>query len=114
MKLPDFELLFSLVSEIETLSREVGLLKIEIDFDRANVIKKVSNEEVYFKGGKPLAMNYIEATYAYSGIYDDLIPKRRQLAEKESKLKKCELSLQILKMQVDVYRTESANSRGIS
>lgn len=119
MKLPDFDQLFELAGTIGSLTREVGLLEIEIEFDESRTVKTVSTSEEYFvsdaKGSKkPAAMNYIQSVYAYGGVDGSLIEKRKTLAVKRGELKKSELTLRILQMQVDVYRTESANNRGIS
>jgi hypothetical protein len=111
MDLPNFEKLFELAETIANLTREVGLLDIEIKFDETKIVKTVSTDEKYVKNGKAPATNYIEATYKYAGYDGELIPKRRELAIKESELKKNELAFQVLKMQIDVYRTESANAR---
>lgn len=114
MQLPKFEAMFDLVDEIERLSREVGLLDIEIKFEETKIMKRASTDESLRVSGKPLATNYIEATYKYSGFEGELIPKRRELVTKQATLRKKELAFQLLKMQVDVYRTESANNRMIT
>lgn len=112
MELPNFELLFSLADAIGELSREKGLLTIEIEYDKVKTIRSVTEDDSKRKeNGKPLAMNFIEANFGYSGLNDELIPKRMRLVELESELKKKELTLKLLQMQVEVYRTESANNR---
>jgi hypothetical protein len=115
--LPDFEMLFTLADDIGRLTKEVGLLKVELEFEESRIVKTVSTDMGYFvedaKGNKkPPAMNFVEAAYFPSGLNDELLAKRQELATKEGELKHKEMTLQLMKIQVDVYRTESANARG--
>jgi hypothetical protein len=111
VKPPDFEEMMELIDIIGKLTHEKLLLEAKISFMRSEILKKVTTDESFFKGDKPPAFNFAETTYLVTGINDELIAPRVELADVTAKLEHAKLRFDVLKMQLDIYRTEAANAR---
>src|SRR5512135_2525857 len=110
-KLPDFDEMFELVEMIKALSTKRAKLKSEIEATEAKTVRIVSNDPKYYMGGKPPSITYINVTWKYTGLNDELVDKRRELAEVEAALDGCKLLLDYDKAMIEVWRTISANER---
>ena len=115
VNVPDFDEMTSLAEKIGELIHAKMLLDVEIKFEEAKIVKTCTTDAQYFQGEgdkkKPPAMNFIESTYLYTGLNNELIPKRIELANTIAELEKAKLTWEIFKQQFEMYRTESANNR---
>jgi hypothetical protein len=114
VKIPDFDDMLKVAQTIRSLTAKKLLLDTEIKFNEAAIVKVVNTDSKYFINGKPPSMSFIESTYTYTGLSDELIPMRKELASIIAELEEAKLRFDIYRMQVDMYRTEAANQRATS
>jgi hypothetical protein len=113
-KLPEFDILFDIVNNAAELSAKKIFLENEIKQKEAETVLKVTTEEAYFIGGKPPSMSFVENTYKFLGINNEILPLRNQLAELVSALEKLRGTLDIYKEMLGTWQTLSANERRTS
>jgi hypothetical protein len=111
INIPDYDDQLKLATEIRNLLYKKMMLDIEIKAEESNVTRTMTTEEKYYSNGKVPSMNYIENTFQYTGFTGELLAKRQELAEVISSLEEARTKFEIYKMQLDLYRTESANQR---
>lgn len=109
--IPDFEEFMKLTDEIGELSFKKMKLEKDIKAKEADVVKVVTSDQKYFSGGKPLSMSFIDSTYKYTGLDNELLQEREALADITAQLEKRKLQLAIYKDMLEVWRTLSANER---
>jgi len=110
-KLPDFDDMMNVSSEIGDLLLDKLKLETSIKSAEADTILKVSTEEKYFVGGKPPSMSFAENTYKVTGLAGELIPMREKLAEITANLEKKKIQYDVYKNMLDMWRTLAANER---
>jgi hypothetical protein len=111
INLPDFEDMYKLSDEIYELSVRRAVLENKIKFEEAMVVKTVTTDPIYFKDGKAPSMAFIESTYKFTGLDNKIFPLREELGDVKAQLDQKQIVLDIYRMQVDVFRTLSANER---
>lgn len=109
--IPDFEDMLRIAENIKNKLKERILLDNQIKQREAEITREITTNPLYFQNNKPPSMAYIETTFIFTGIRGELIPLRNQLADIISDLEGSKLVFEIMKMQVDIYRTNSANQR---
>lgn len=109
--IPDFDTLMKVAENIRDLLFEKMELDTEIKLGEAEVFKQSATNEEYFVNGKPPSVSYIENTYKFTGLKNELVPVRKKYSEVTAQLEHAKLTWEIFKFQLDLYRTESANSR---
>jgi hypothetical protein len=112
-KLPNVDMIEALIDEINTSALKEARLTVELKIEEADTVRKLLTDPTYFKDGKPMAMNAIEATYKYSGIDNSLVEKRKELAELSALLESKKNLLKFYYVAIDIWRTDSANARQI-
>lgn len=115
-KLPDFDDLVSLAQEIGRIKTELMKHKSRLDELKAQITHTVTINSAYFVSGKVPSMSHIEALYNVIG-YDEesrlkLFSLKESIACEEGLLREKELTFQVYRDMIDVWRTESANKRG--
>jgi len=103
--LPDVDQLQELVEEIYKVSREIAKLKLEIKVREAEIVRNSYSDE------KKISMSYIQNSLVVTGINNELVPLRARLAELETKCDYYKHKYEMLKMIIDIWRTQSANER---
>lgn len=111
IELPDFDDMFGIVQTIKALGMEKAVLDSSIKEEEAKVIKHVTITEAFFQNGKPPSMSFVEKTYAYTGLNNELVDKRRRLAEITYEIESYRNLLDFYKIKIEVWRTLSANER---
>jgi len=104
-RVPEWEVIDTLVDKIGDATREDYLLAAEYDFTKAKKIRE------------QLATREKTSATAILAMIDDdeeLNGLRIKIAHKKSELKRANLQFEVAKMQIDLYRTESANARNTS
>jgi hypothetical protein len=109
--LPDFEQMMEVATRISELAKRKLLLDLALKKSEADIALKVMYDETYFQKGKPPSMSFVESTYMVLGLNGELLDVRREYCETVAELERVRMAYDIMKMKVDVYRTESANSR---
>lgn len=113
VNLPDMEQLYSIVEDIAQLTMKRNVLEVELKSEESRIVIEATTNQERFVGGKPPSMAFIDSTWKYGGFNNELLPSRKALAEVEASLDRAKLLFEFYKMLVDVYRTESANSRKV-
>lgn len=116
VKLPDFDDMISITTEIGTLKRSIALDKTRLERLQAYITEMATKDETYFVSDKPPSMAFIKANYHVLGLTTDqgkeLETLGMRLAENEGRLRELELLFDVYRAMIDVWRTESANMRG--
>lgn len=110
-KIPDFDEFIKVTNEIGELLFKKLKLEKDIRAREAWVVKEVTTNPQYRLENKVPAMSYIESTYKYSGINNELLDMREQLADLTAMLEKRKLLLSVYKDMLEIFRTVSANQR---
>lgn len=109
--IPDYDMFMGISAEISELSYRKLKLEAQIKSKEAENFRIVSTDEKYFQGGKPPSATYIENAYKYTGIDNELVPLRLELAEVTSRLEEKRLQFDVYKTMVDIWRTLSSSER---
>ena len=113
-QIPDFEEFIKLADQIRELSFQKLLLEKEIKEKEANVYRTAVVDSRFFVGGKSPAVSYVKSAYEHSGLEGEILPLREQYAKVSSDLEHARITMDVYKSMLDVYRTVSANERGVS
>lgn len=111
ISLPDFDEMANLIDEINRVSIEKSKLELELKIDERNINETVSKDEKYFINGKPPSQTYIDNTWKFTGINNELIGKRNRLSDLTNQLDYVRMKYEFLKMIGDLWRTQEANRR---
>jgi hypothetical protein len=111
VELPDFDDMFDLVNSMKALAVRKAQLETELAEDEAKIVRLVMNGQEYFVGGKAPSMSYVNVTWKITGLHDELLSKRKELAECDAVLESCKRLLDYYKTKIEVWRTVSANER---
>jgi hypothetical protein len=106
----DFDDMYKAADEISSLTFSVEQLEIEIQVAESELTRIVTTNPEYYVNGKKPAQNYIATVY-FGGLDGSLLNTRRDLARKKADLIKAKTRFDVMKLQLDVWRTESANER---
>jgi len=116
VKLPDFDDMIKITSEIGGLKRTIAVDKAKLNRLQAFITEMASTDSAYFVSDKPPSMAFIKANYHVLGLTKDqgeeLEGLHSGLAENEGRLRELELLFDVYRAMIDVWRTESANLRG--
>jgi hypothetical protein len=110
-KLPDYEDMMRMAEELAKASARKLSLENRIRKMEADVVLRVNKDIAFFQNGKPLSMSFIEATYKYTGIENEIIPLREQLASEIYNIESTKGKLDAYKTLFEIWRTLSANER---
>ncbi len=109
--LPDFDDIYQVSTTIRDLVLKRDTLEIEIKKLESEVYKRTATDTNYFVAGKPPSASFVKATYEFTGLEGEILPLRQEYALTCANLEQSRILLESMKMQVDLYRTESANRR---
>jgi hypothetical protein len=111
VNVPDFDDMLAVAKNIRDLTVEKLTLDVELKFKEKQVVMQCQVNDKYFQNGKPPSMAFAEKAYVYTGFEDELLPLRLKMATTIADLDYYELRFKIMQMQVELFRTESANNR---
>ena len=111
MELPDFEDMKDIIDEILEFSLRKAELEIAIKVAEANVFKVTFNDERFLQNGKSPSVAFVENTYKFTGIDEEIIELRVELGEILARLDYKKNELDLMKTLVEVWRSEQANQR---
>lgn len=109
--LPDFEDLMTLSEEIRTNSIKKAQLETRLRTREIEVIREVTTNPKYFKDGKQPSMAFIDSTFKYAGLENELIAPRQELAETTAEIDNLKMKMDVYRLMLDIWRTSSANER---
>ncbi len=112
--LPDFDDLMQLAGKISEISFKRIQLENEIKKGEADVFKRVFSDPSLWRDGKTPTISFIESTYKFTGVQNELLPLRNSLALITAELEKLRLQMEVYKQMLEVWRTQSANERASS
>ena len=117
LKLPDFDEMLDMASDIGGLARDMGIVKSQLNSELAAITRIVMQDEQYWVGvegkKKPPAMNYIQTTYHVEGYSKE--SKRRidefvnNIAGMEGELEYLKKKFQIYSYMIDVWKADQYN-----
>jgi len=114
-EIPDLDTMMNLADIISEGKVEFALSQAELESLLARITREVTADRAYWVGNKPPTGIFIKATYHVLGRSDEEGEKIRNLkqrcAEIDAKIKNAEYKFRTLKAMIDIWRTESANSR---
>lgn len=112
METPNIQEGYEIVNEIAEISRKLAEVKLKIYAAKSAIVTKVLSEQKYWINGKPPSMSLIEKTYLLTGIDGvDLISIYREKENLQTQLDYLKAKLEIFKLEVEIWRTQSANER---
>jgi hypothetical protein len=114
IELPDFEDLSASIDKIGQLAKEKETLELDIALGEARVYKTCMSDSTYFSGGKQPSVAYIKAAYETTGLEDELTPLRRRLIEVETSLEVTRRAYDLMRIRIDVWRSQQATERVLS
>lgn len=110
-KLPDYSDLMELTDEIAKVSAKKLSLDNKIKAMESEVVLKVTKDQSFFQNGKPPSMSFIDVTYRFTGINNEIIPLRDELADCVCRLDSLKIKMDVYKQLFEIWRTLSANER---
>lgn len=103
--LPAFEDFMKLAEEIKMISiRKMKLENRIKDLESENFRKIMSSME-YFVGGKPVPVSHYENAYKFSGIDNNLLAVRDELADTVAELEMKRNQFEVYKQMHDLFKT---------
>ena len=108
---PDFEEMMGVAEEILSCSKTKLLLELDIELREAESIKLIMKSPEYHIKGKTPSMDYIKRCLLVPGLNNELKDLRKNLIDITVRLDRAKLKYDIMKDMLNLYRTESANSR---
>ena len=119
-KLPDFDEMLEISDKVGELTTSIELLKVSLDDLLGKITFTVTNDMTYWnvdsKGNKkPLAMNYILATYHRKG-YDEESRKalenlRYEIATQTGELGRLKMVFSVYREMINVWKADQYNKR---
>lgn len=110
-ELPDFEDLLKLQDFLKDLNIEKLTLESVIKTREAEIVKICMTDEKYFVGGKPPSVSFVESTYKYTGLNDELLPNRVKLGTVNAEIESIKGKIYVYNTFFEIWRTLSANER---
>lgn len=111
MDIPDFSQLLEKANEIQALSRRKNLLSYQLDRKEAKIVLEAVFSSQRTVNGKSPSMDFIKTTWMKTGFNDELLPLREEFAIISADLEKSKTDLDLMRLQIDIWRTESATNR---
>ncbi len=111
VELPDFEEFYKLANKIKDNELELENLKLNIEKLEKDIIVRAMGDEQFYLNGKAPSMDFIRNTYKVTGFAGELIPLREKIIELDTEDGYMKRRYEILKLVVEVWRTQSSNAR---
>jgi len=109
--LPDFDEIYVLVERQRDVAIEIGEVKEKIRTEEATAVSLLTTDSKYFINNKPPSVALMERRWLATGIDGNLGKLRVQLDKKLAELEYLRNRLEIVKYQIDIWRTQQADKR---
>jgi hypothetical protein len=103
-RIPDFDDLLKLTEAVSEIMVRKLMLEKDIKTCEARTVTTVMTDSNYWKDGKVPAMNLIDATWKYTGINDEILPLRTQLAFAIGELEKAKSAWELYREMLDIFQ----------
>ena len=114
INLPDFDDIAGIIDKIGEVSARKEQIELEISVKVAEIFRKCSTDSMMFVNGKAPAVSYIENTFKTTGFNGELIPLRQELAMSIARLEVYKRQYELMKLRIDVWRSQQATERSLS
>jgi hypothetical protein len=111
VELPDFEEFYEVANKIKNNELELENLKLNVEKLEKDIIIRAMGDETYYLNGKAPSMDFLRNTYKVTGFAGELVPLREKIIELDTEDGYLKRRYEILKLIVEVWRTESSNAR---
>jgi hypothetical protein len=113
IRVPDYDEMIEITTKISELMHERDKIKNQIEFNEGLILRVANLDTKYYINGKPPATNFVEKAYFNSKIDGvvDFPALRESLASVSSELERYKMIFDIMKQQINLFQTESANKR---
>jgi hypothetical protein len=111
VELPDFEDMQKIIAEIRDLQLRELRFEIVLKRKEAEVYIETSKNPKYFINDKPPSATFVKSTYEFTGLSNELLKIRAELAKVQAELDYKRNLFYLMKDMIDVWRTVSANER---
>lgn len=109
---PDINDLYACAADVTRLTLELELKEIDLAEAVSELAEDYTTNPNKFKPtGKPHSMAYLEKTVLLTGENGEIATIRRDIAELKSNLLGEKMRMDVMKMDIDLYRTQAANKR---
>jgi hypothetical protein len=102
--MPSFEKFLDLAEDIKKLSLAKMKLENKIKSLESDNFKVIMTNTLFFVGGKPVAVSYYDNAYKFTGIEDNLVSYRNDLAETQAELELKKSEFEIYKSMMDLFK----------
>lgn len=114
IEIPDFNKINNIIDNINSLAKEKAKLKFELETKEASImIDAITNAENHLVEGKPPSATFVQQGWKVNGFDGELIPIREKYYAITEELESYKRILDMYKLAIEVWRTESANERNI-
>jgi hypothetical protein len=103
--LPDWEDFMALAEEIKKLYVYRMGLENKIKSIESENFRRVMSENLFFVNGKPVPVSYYENAYKHSGIDNNLVAVREELAETVAMLEQKRNIFEIYNRMLEMHKT---------
>jgi hypothetical protein len=112
--IPDFEDMVKVANAIRDQMIVRNELDSQIKQRESEIYQITSTDQKYFTKGNPPSATFVKSAYEYTGLEGELVPLRKAFENAKAEIAFQQNLFDIMKMQVDLYRTNSANQRSTS
>jgi hypothetical protein len=111
VELPDFDEFYELANKIKNNELALENLKLNVEKLEKDIILTAIGDEKYYVNGKSPSMDFVRNTFRVTGFAGELIPLREKIIELDTEDAYMKRRYEILKLIVEVWRTQSSNAR---
>jgi len=113
ISLPEQDEIANVINKINSLALEVTALEYELEVKEAEIVREATLNEKYFIKEKSQPQEFIKNSWKITGFNGELVELRKLYNFKNTELENAKRSLKLIEMLIDIWRTSSANERGI-
>jgi hypothetical protein len=103
-RIPDFDDLLKLTESVGELMVKKLMLEKDIKKLEAQTVVECMTNPTYAKDGKAPAMSLIEATWKYTGLNQEILPIREELAITIGELEKAKGRYDLCREMIDIFQ----------
>lgn len=112
--LPSFDNFMELAEEVKKLSLKKMRLENEIKRDESQNFLQVSENQSFWKSGKPVSVSFFDNAYKHRGINGELLPIRDEYACISAELDSKKTQFEIYRQMMDLYKALAYQEKSMS
>jgi len=110
--LPDFDDIYLLVDRQRDVAISIGKLREQIRNEESKLVEKLTTDSKFFINQKPPSVAMMEKRWLPTGLNGTLGSLRFELDVNLAEMEHLKNKLDIVKYQIDIWRTQQADKRG--